>query len=263
MRSKAVFPPKICARCGIDFTPNGPTTLFCNTCRVIADKERKRKWYIENVPNAFSRPVSKKYTEICKVCGNMFYASYNGISCCQKHYNIAYRTGDPFTPEGKPNTNSFRKYNNYMIGTTKSGVEYLFDKEDYQLISKYSWCISKTGYLVANINHRVIKLHRYILNAPANAVVDHINGNHIDNRRENLRLTTRLGNSRNSTVSKSNIVKHLGISPCPNGKFRARIMVHGKEINLGRFVDINDAIKARREAEIKYFGEYAPSLCKP
>lgn len=262
MRNKATFPPAPCSRCGIVFTPNGPTALFCNDCRVIANKERKRKWYIENIPNAYKHPAPKKDTETCKVCGNSFYASHNGINCCQKHYNIAYRTGDPFTPEGKKNTNLFRECNGYMIGTTKSGVEYFFDKEDYLLVSKYSWCISKTGYPVANINHKVIKLHRYILNAPPKSIIDHINGNTLDNRKTNLRFATHLGNARNSTVSKSSKIKHLGISICPNGKFRARIMVNGKEINLGRFIDINDAIKARREAEIKYFGEYAPSLCK-
>ena len=41
------------------------------------------------------------------------------------------------------------------------------------------------------------------------------------------------------------------------GKWRARIRLYNKEYHLGYFDDIKDAIKARKEAEKKYFGEYA------
>jgi len=263
MRKKAVLNPTNCTRCGKTYIPNGSNSLFCSECRILVNKERKRKWYADNVPNAYSSPPPKKITNSCVVCGSPFYSSHNGIDCCQKHYNIAYRTGSPFSPEGKKNTNSFREQDGYMIGTTKSGIDYLFDKNDYDLISKYSWCISKTGYAVANINKKVTKLHRYILSAEPGAVVDHINGNILDNRKINLRITNRKGNSRNTSVSKSNKLKHLGISTTNNGKkYRARIMVDGKEIHLGRFNNLKDAIKARKEAEIKYFGEYSPSLSR-
>jgi hypothetical protein len=116
------------------------------------------------------------------------------------------------------------------------------------------------GYLVANINHKSIKLHRFILNAENGSVVDHINHNPLDNRKSNLRITTHKNNSRNTSVSKSSKIKHLGISTTPSGKYRARIMVEGKEIRLGHYQSLADAIHARKEAEIKYFGEFAPSL---
>ena len=154
----------------------------------------------------------------------------------------------------KKNTN---KYEIKVI--TKKGEEILIDADDFERVKKYSWCISKTGYPVANINGKVIKLHRYLLklNNPK-IIVDHINRNTLDNRKSNLRICTALENSRNTSVSKNNKTGHLGISKTKEGKFRARIMVNRKEIRLGNYEKINDAIKARKKAEKKYFGSFAP-----
>lgn len=256
MRKKATFPPKSCERCGAVYSPTGPSSKFCGDCCLIVDRERKQKWYIENKPNAYS--PAKKYTATCVVCGQPFNSSYKGFDCCQKHYNIAYRTGSPFTPEGRKTTNTFREVDGYIVGKTNSGVEYFFDKEHLAKVSKYSWCLSKTGYLVANINSKVIKLHRYIMEPLASEIIDHINRNPLDNRNINLRCTTQKNNSRNCSVSKSNKLKKLGISTTKSGKYRVRIMVDGKEINLGRYDNLNDATETREKAEKKYFGDYAP-----
>ena len=262
MRKKATFNVKNCELCGESYTPVGPVSKYCNHCRIIADKERKQNWYKNNNPDAYS-VVPKKHTHVCAVCGLPFISSYKGIDCCQKHYNIAYRTGSPYTPEGRKSTNTFIEKEVYMVGITKNGIEYLFDKNDFPLVSCYSWCLSKTGYLVANIKNKVTKLHRYIISAEPNKVIDHINGNPLDNRKSNLRVTDHKGNSRNTSVSKVNKLKQLGISTTSDGKkYRARIMVDGKEINLGRFSNLREAIQVRKKAEIKYFGEYSPSLSR-
>ena len=58
---------------------------------------------------------------------------------------------------------------------------------------------------------------------------------------------------------KNNKTGYLGISITPYGKYRARIMVDRKEIRLGNYDNLEDAINARREAELKYFGKYSPS----
>lgn len=102
-------------------------------------------------------------------------------------------------------------------------------------------------------------MHRYILNEnnPSN-IIDHINRNKLDNRKSNLRNITNQGNAMNTSVSKSNKTGHLGISLTSYGKYRARIMVDGKEIRLGNFWNLNEAINARKKAEKKYFGDYAP-----
>lgn len=142
---------------------------------------------------------------------------------------------------------------------TSNGVEILIDPEDYEKVKRYSWCISKTGYAVANIKGKVTKMHRYILNeSKPEIIIDHINRNKLDNRKENLRRCTYKQNSRNTSVSKNNATGYLGISLTAQGKFRARIMVDGKEIRLGNYDNIDEAIKARKQGEKIYFGEYAP-----
>lgn len=142
---------------------------------------------------------------------------------------------------------------------TSNGVEILIDPEDFQKIKKYSWCISKTGYAVANINGKVTKMHRYIMGEnDSKIIIDHINRNKLDNRKNNLRRCTAKENSRNTTVSKNNPTGYLGVSLTAQGKFRARIMVDRKEIWLGTYNNINDAIKARKTGEKYYFGEFAP-----
>ncbi|MFJ7665583.1 HNH endonuclease [Lysinibacillus sp. NPDC097195] len=145
--------------------------------------------------------------------------------------------------------------------TTHKGEDFIFDLEDLERVSKSSWCISKTGYLVARINKKNTKLHRYILDLDnPKEVVDHINGNPMDNRKENLRICSNVQNTRNNKISKNNSTGYPGIRVMPSGRFRARIMVDRKEISLGTYDTFEEAKQARIKGELKYFGEFAPSL---
>lgn len=161
----------------------------------------------------------------------------------------------------RKSTNKFEIEGDILKITTASGVLILADAADYDLLSKYSWCISKTGYAVANINCKVVKMHRYILGlSEPTEIIDHINGNTLDNRKANLRRCTNTENSRNCKLSKNNTSGASGVNLIKSsGRYRARIMVNRKEIRLGHFKTFEEAKKARREAEKKYFGEFAPS----
>lgn len=106
-------------------------------------------------------------------------------------------------------------------------------------------------------------MHRYIIGVNgAGVVVDHINGDTHDNRKANLRTCTPKENSWNAIESKNCTSGHVGIRITPSGKFSARIMVDRKEIFLGTFQTMDEAIKARNEAEDKYRGEFAPHRCR-
>ena len=161
----------------------------------------------------------------------------------------------------RKSTNKFEIEGDILKITTASGVLILADAADYDLLSKYSWCISNTGYAVANINYKVIRMHRYILGlSEPTKIIDHINGNTLDNRKVNLRYCTNTENSRNCRLSKNNTSGVSGVNLIKSsGRYRARIMVNRKEIRLGHFKTFEEAAKARREAEKKYFGEFAPS----
>ena len=79
----------------------------------------------------------------------------------------------------------------------------LVDDEDYEMINKFKWFFH-TGYASTNITEkgrqRTIKMHRYILNAQKGFMVDHINHNTIDNRKENLRISTNQQNLFNQKI---------------------------------------------------------------
>ena len=85
-----------------------------------------------------------------------------------------------------------------------------------------------------------------------NYVVDHINGDTNDNRKCNLRICTQRQNSMNRHYDKV-----MGVWE-ENGKWKARIKTRQKLLQLGIFDTEEEAIKARKDAEKKYFGEFAP-----
>ena len=141
----------------------------------------------------------------------------------------------------------------------KPPITVLLDDNDYERVIKYKWHYNWFGYAVGKVNGKRILLHRFILNAPKDKVVDHINGNTLDNRRSNLRLCSVKENVRNCRLSKNNSSGYPGVSfRKDRNKYRAYIMVNRKQIFLGFYKQLNDAVKARKLAELKYFKEFAP-----
>lgn len=139
----------------------------------------------------------------------------------------------------------------------------LIDAEDSELVSTYNtWFISKRGDVYSQQWNKgkatTYKLHRVIMTPPENRVVDHINGNPLDNRRSNLRICTSAENSRNLKRQSNNTSGFPGVSwDKSRNKWAAKIRFNYKHINLGRYVNLSDAVKARERAEIEYFGEFS------
>lgn len=106
--------------------------------------------------------------------------------------------------------------------------------------------------------HRVIlakKLERELLSTE---LVDHIDGNGLNNKRDNLRLANHSQNNWNTKRRIDNTVGHKGISlDKESGKYKVRIQFNGKRKVIGRYKSLEDAIKARQDAENLYHGEYA------
>ena len=158
-----------------------------------------------------------------------------------------------------------KKYNlydlsgEYGIGYTSNTKEpFYFDLEDYNLINKYSWSINKDGYIAAYIdkNNPVCYIHRLVMQT--NQKIDHINHNKSDNRKCNLREATSSQNGMNKELLSRNTSGVTGVDWMPSiKKWRARITVNGAEIHLGVFDEFEDAVKARKDGEEKYFGEFS------
>lgn len=171
-------------------------------------------------------------------------------------------------------TKMLTKYNKYDlsgehgIGYTENGEAFWFDKEDYDLIKDYYWSYNENGYVstvvrITSGKYKQFLLHRIVMNAPKNKRVDHIihpkgKEHKKDNRKCNLRLATASQNGMNSCLSKNNTSGVTGVSWHKGiQKWTAYIGYNKKLIRLGSFDSFEDAVKARKEAEEKYFGEWS------
>lgn len=105
----------------------------------------------------------------------------------------------------------FNKYisdDKYVIGyTTNTNKEFYIDLDDYEKVKKLSWYEDKKGYVVHK-DKSMIFLHRFITHAPKGKIVDHINHNKKDNRKDNLRITGYKENSLNRTILPNGISRH-------------------------------------------------------
>lgn len=141
----------------------------------------------------------------------------------------------------------------------------LIDDEDFSNLSEYNWYVSydNNGHCEARTNFTIdkkqkhISMHRFITNAPQGLEVDHINGNGLDNRKENLRICTKSQNLRNQHKT-CGTSKYKGVSwRVRANKWESRIYVNGKKLFLGLHSDEVAAAIAYDKAAMQYFGEFA------
>ena len=112
------------------------------------------------------------------------------------------------------------------------------------------------GYLTGSILRKYALAHRvsyalYHGEWPNN--IDHINHNKSDNRIKNLRSVTKAENSKNLGMNKGNASGFNGVSwDKSKSRWAVKIHANGKRINLGYYIDLNAAIAAREDANMKY-----------
>lgn len=149
----------------------------------------------------------------------------------------------------------------------------LVDDADFEYLSQWKWYATFDGTAGGFYAMRAdlsgppppppksrtrVLMHRAILDVPLGKFVDHINGNTLDNRRENLRLATNQQNQINSKMRKNNTSGFKGVSWCKKtGKWRARIRHEGVQKLLGFFDNKEDAAKEHDKMARQFYGEFA------
>lgn len=136
------------------------------------------------------------------------------------------------------------KLNNKDFGI----LDCLIDIEDIEKINHLYWCVrydkrhpNCTLYVEATYKNKRVHLHRLLTDCPENMIVDHINGNGLDNRKSNLRIVNQSINCVNRHHKRS-----IGVKYVPrNDYWVAYIRLNGKLKNLGYYRNQKDAIIRR------------------
>ena len=136
------------------------------------------------------------------------------------------------------------------------GAVALVDDEDFEHLNQFKWHLSDGGYAHRTQykpKPKAIRMHRVINKTPDKLFTDHINQDKLDNRRTNLRTVNKSQNSINTGLRSTNKSGHKGVYwDSWSRRWRAELKINYKKITLGRYTNINDAIKARKLAELKY-----------
>lgn len=170
-------------------------------------------------------------------------------------------------------TKTLKKFNRYeeydsetMIGYSRSPSNdiFYFDKSDYEKIKNNCWKTNNYGYITTSVKRKTYTIQALFFNFPKE-IIDHIDRNKMNNKRNNLRLVSRKENSHNRSIDSDNNSGFMGVSKTSKpikGKiwWRARITINdnGKVISKS-FPKKKDAIIQRLSWELQYYGsEFSP-----
>jgi hypothetical protein len=119
------------------------------------------------------------------------------------------------------------------------------------------------GYLVVRFQGKSYPLHRFCWllatnQDPDELMIDHIDGNKLNNAFANLRLCSNAQNGMNRGATKANKLGVKGVCwDAKACKYKAHIQINGKKKHIGNFADLESALDARRSYETEIFGTFA------
>ena len=218
--------------------------------------------------SSITYPINIKYARNtltkCYICGEKAESRYNGKEYCHRHYMQMYhhQTISDYTIY---ECNQYVKYDTYaeIILKNKYGEEVArtkVDLDDFDRVIPHKWYCHEyenfKQYCTGTLKDgEKIRLHHYILNISKNTlkgkVVDHINGDSLDNRKSNLRIVSQQENLLN--MKPNDPLKGIRIYYLKDGtpRYGARISYNYKTISLGTYNTLEEAQQARKKAEIE------------
>jgi hypothetical protein len=157
-------------------------------------------------------------------------------------------------PEPEPPNGAVR-----YIGLTK-GMFAIVDAEDYEWLSRYSWVTALSGgklYAARHEKGKRIFMHREIMHAPKSQVVDHIDGNSLNNPKVNLRLCSCSENNCNRRPT-GKTSGYKGVSRYKRSNlWRSTASYKGKSVHVGYYEDEIEAARASDHKNVELHGEFA------
>jgi len=194
--------------------------------------------------------------KLCTVagCGN----EARGRGLCSKHHSQILRHGslltrtrfDPNEILIKEDTAEVSLYNRLGEEVAKCVV----DLGDADLISSHKWRLGKEGYAQTQVDRKTLRMHSLLL--PRVSPIDHADRDKLNNRRNNLRPSSKTKNAGNVGLTKRNTSGFKGVFK-QGDKFLAAITVQGTPRRLGVFENAESAAGCYDEGAVKIFKEYA------
>ena len=143
------------------------------------------------------------------------------------------------------------------------GYKVEIDDEDAERVLAHSWWVSSSpevdGHVVCfstRIDKKIVKLHRFLMGNPLGLVIDHYDGNRLNNRKSNLRACTIKENNMNLHLTSRNTSGYRGVTLSKaNHKWRATISLDGRKLHLGYFERPDVAHAAYKEAAELFYGD--------
>ena len=194
----------------------------------------------------------ESHNQLCVTRSNLISGNTQSCGCIHKE-------------EVCKNYNNYEKrcdnLGEYYVGwASNTGSEFYFDVEDYEKVKNYYWheSIDNHDYHCMmtwdGVSQKHIKLHWIIVGKH----FDHIDRNPLNNRKNNLRKATKRENSRNQSKSTRNTSGVVGVGWYKRYDKWVAYIETDKQKTIGYFDNKEDAIRARLNAEVQYFGEFAP-----
>jgi len=150
---------------------------------------------------------------------------------------------------------------NQKCKTSPKGFVTLVDDEDFEFLNQFNWTLTKhkrakTPYVMRTENTKGILMHRQILKAEKDEMIDHIDGNGLNNQKSNLRFCTQSQNNYNSNRKGKFGYKGIYYKKTHN-RFIAVIYINKKPKVVGRCKTAMEAAIIYNQFALKYYGDFA------
>lgn len=251
-----------CAVCGR--TENDCQVHFCTSYGDYLCSKHKNQWHRHG-------RFTDNDAKFCEICGassrnqKVHWCSAANKFLCMKHRDQFNRLGDFLPKEQERKTwNTEGARNEYLVTDTSAYIIFRksngcikfkcpIDKEDIEKMAPHRWDVTtfhgNSRYVREFKDHKVLFLHRFLLNPKPGEIIDHINRNGLDNRRSNLRIVSASENSVNSKTSSSTGEKNIYFH---SNAYQVEIIRHYQRVFIKSYSTLEEAVKGRDEFLKKY-----------